>query len=287
MLLQYWVTFTYFAYICSSRGKLWTFLSSLAWKVPNLIHLFVGYLERKQWSQVMKCRNFLLTGIYTSFSQCLSRAETHFVLSSCKAAAKFPTQHLSRSLTQWQQCASPWNTKSQIYPTTEIQPVWSEAPQMNITPGRLHCCEQAAENWAEQRSNAHQNKCSKPNPTCFGHPRNKGVFLMPLNACSLQKALGAQPCLNHPKATLKAATWPTCSTLTPSHFSMVNYSSFLSESSVGFWTWLSTEDSSNHVKMVWVAHKLSGILLRNFIICHPLPSYCINSAPQQIFPFHF
>lgn len=50
MLLQCYVTLTYFAYICSSRGKLWTFLSSLAWKVPNLIHLFVGYLENKQWS---------------------------------------------------------------------------------------------------------------------------------------------------------------------------------------------------------------------------------------------
>lgn len=41
------ITFTYFAYICSSKGKLWTFLSSLPWKVPSLIHLFVGYLENK------------------------------------------------------------------------------------------------------------------------------------------------------------------------------------------------------------------------------------------------
>lgn len=42
---KYKHTFTYFAYICSSKGKLWTFLSSLPWKVPSLIHLFVGYLE--------------------------------------------------------------------------------------------------------------------------------------------------------------------------------------------------------------------------------------------------
>lgn len=39
------ITLTYFAYICSSKGKLCTFRSSLPWKVPSLIHLFVGYLQ--------------------------------------------------------------------------------------------------------------------------------------------------------------------------------------------------------------------------------------------------
>lgn len=200
MLLQYWVTFTYFAYICSSRGKLWTFLSSLAWKVPNLIHLFVGYLERKQWSQVMKCRNFLFTGIYRSFSQCLSRAGIHFVLSSCKAAAKFPTQNLSRSLTMTAVC------KPLKHKIPGLSNHWNSA-SLEWSPPDEHNSWQVAWLWAGSRKLSRARMHTRTSvqsltPPALGIPEIKEFSWCPWNACSLQKAVGAQQCLNHPKATL-------------------------------------------------------------------------------------
>lgn len=187
MLLQFWVTFTYFAYICSSRGKLWTFLSSLAWKVPNLIHLFVGYLERKQqrlWNAGTHCLQVFPYVSPNTFP------EQKYILLFPAARQQQPKSS-----------AGPSHNDGSVQTLEGQNPRLIQSPkcsQSTTKPPQMHREEHNP--WQVVLLSAGQRTLSKAELElhntsalsltlpCFRHPRRKGVFLMPFECLLTHRA---------------------------------------------------------------------------------------------------